>query len=73
MRLAGFNAESSLYKTSEHYQLESIAGFFRDRDALGVSPAGDDDCCYWTWSLFFWGICCADARIAGRYDKCCPR
>ena len=72
MRLPGFTAESSLYKTSEHYQLESIAGLFRDRDALGVSPAQDDLCCSVVWSLYLWSICCVDAHILRRYDKCCP-
>lgn len=72
MNFPGFTAELSLYKTSEQYHLESAIHRYREGSSKGVIPAGDDDCCYWTWSLLFWGICCANARITGRRDRCCP-
>jgi len=43
----------------------------KSKDRAGISPSGDDDCCWLVWDPFFWGICCIDASITGRYDKCC--
>ena len=71
MRIPGFTTEASLYRKSDNYRLETLSG--RDEVRSRVSPSGDDDCCWWVWSFFFWWKCCANARIAGRYDKCCPR